>query len=99
VNQPSTLHNTLFGLGKNLTMNREEVEEDSSEDEGTEALATKGTEAFEDRGTEAFVKEGTNALQIKVQSAAEADQGREGSVERFLQKLMKLKFEMLHNKC
>jgi len=35
VNQPNTANNTLFGLGKTLTMNREEVEEDPSEDEGT----------------------------------------------------------------
>lgn len=35
VNQPSTMHNTRFGLGKTLTMNMEEVGEDSSEDEVT----------------------------------------------------------------
>jgi len=97
VNQPYTTNNTRFGLRKTLTMNKEDVEEDPSEDEGTET--------FEDRGTKAFVEEGTDALQGKVQSTTQADQGREGSFECFLQKLMKIKFEMptqemlKHNPC
>jgi len=41
-----------------LNLNRDEVEEDPSEDEGTED--------FEDNGTEAFVEEGTDTLQRKV---------------------------------
>ena len=45
-----TIHNTHFGLGKTLTMNRYLVEEDPSEDEGTEAVTTNGTEALEYRG-------------------------------------------------
>jgi hypothetical protein len=104
VNQPNT-NNTRFGLGKILTMNKDEVEEDPSEDEGTEAFATEGTEAFEDKGTEAFVEKGTDALQRKVQSAAQADQGQEGNFEHFMQKLIKIKFEMptqemlKHNPC
>jgi hypothetical protein len=65
-------------------MNRDGVEEDPSEDEGTEAFATKGTEAFEDKGTEALLEKGTNALQRKVQSAAQANPGREGCFKRFL---------------
>jgi len=32
-------------------MNRDEVGEDPSEDEGTEIFATEGTEAFEDKST------------------------------------------------
>jgi len=34
VNQPNTTNNTRFGLRKTLTMNRDEVEEDPSKDEG-----------------------------------------------------------------
>jgi len=57
-NQRNTINNTRFGLGKTLNLNRDEVEEDPSEDEGTED--------FEDNGTEAFVEEGTDTLQRKV---------------------------------
>ena len=105
MNQPNTRNNTHFGLGKTLTMNKDEVEEDPSEDEGTEAFTIEGTKAFEDKGTEAFVEEGTDALQRKVQFAAHIDQGRKGSFERISQKLMKIKFEMptqeilKHNPC
>ena len=45
-----------------LTMNRDEVEDDPSEDKGTEAFSTEGNEAFEDKSSEAFVVEGTDAL-------------------------------------
>lgn len=58
-------------------MNKDEVEEDPIEDEGTEAFTTEGTEAL--------VEEGIDDLQRKVQSAAWADQGLEGSFECFLQ--------------
>lgn len=64
-------------------MNREEVEEDPSEDEGTEAFKTEGNEAFEVKGTEAFEEEGTDALQRKIHSASQDDQGQEGNFERF----------------
>lgn len=50
VNQPGATNNTRYGIGKTLTMNRDEVEEDLSEDEGTEAFSTEDTEAFEDKG-------------------------------------------------
>ncbi|XP_039682955.1 ABC transporter G family member 35 [Medicago truncatula] len=66
-------------LGKTLTMNRDEVEEDPSEDEGTEAFATEGTEAFEVKSIEAFEEEGTDALQRKVHSTTRVDQGQDGS--------------------
>jgi len=97
VNHPNTINNTHFRLGKTLIMNRDEVEKDPSEDKGIEAFATEGTEAF--------VEEGIDALHKKVQSAAREDQGVEGSFESFLQKLMKVKFEMpthemlKHNPC
>lgn len=94
VNQPIIANNTCFGRGKTLTMNKDEVEEDPSEDKGTEAFATEGTEAFEFKGTEAFEEDGIDALQRKVQSIAKLDQGQEGSFEHFLQKLMKIKIEM-----
>jgi hypothetical protein len=84
VNQLSSANNTQSGIGKTLAMNKNEVEEDPSEDEGTEAFATKGTKAFEDKGTEALLEKGTNALQRKVQSAAQANPGREGCFKRFL---------------
>jgi hypothetical protein len=95
----------LLWAWKHFNQNKEEVEEDPSEDEGTEAFTTDGTEAFEERGTRAFVEEGTDALQRKVQSAAQADQGQEGNFEHFMQKLIKIKFEMptqemvKHNPC
>lgn len=57
-------------------MNRDEVEEDLSEDEGTEAFSTEDTEAFEDKGIEAFEEEGTDALLGKVNSATRIDQGQ-----------------------
>jgi len=63
VNQSNTTNNTRFGLGKTLTMNRDEVEEDPSEDEGNESFATDGTEAFEVKDTEAFEEESIDALQ------------------------------------
>lgn len=62
MNQSNTIHNTRFGLGKTLIMNKDEVEEDPIEDEGTEAFTTEGTEAL--------VEEGIDDLQRKVQSAA-----------------------------
>ena len=49
MNPPNTTNNTHLGFGKTLTMNRDEVEEDPREYEGTEA--------FEDKGIEAFVEE------------------------------------------
>jgi hypothetical protein len=94
VNQPITANNTRFGRGKTLTMNRDEVEDDPSEDKGIEAFATEGTEAFKFKGTEAFEEDGIDALRRKVQSPAKVDQGQEGSFEHFLQKLMKIKIEM-----
>jgi len=62
VNQPNTTNHTRNGLGMTLTMNRDEVEDDPSEDKGTEAFSTEGNEAFEDKSSEAFVVEGTDAL-------------------------------------
>lgn len=67
-------------------MNWDEVEEDPSEDEGTEAFSTEGTEAFEEEGTDVFLG--------KVKSKTRADQGQDGSFEQFLQKLIRLKVEM-----
>jgi len=66
MNQPNRANNTHFGLGKTLTVNRDEVEEDPSKDEGTEAFATESTKAFEDKATEAFVEESIDALYRKV---------------------------------
>ncbi|AES78144.1 hypothetical protein MTR_7g025100 [Medicago truncatula] len=63
-----------------------EVEEDPSEDEGTEAFSTEGTEAFEEEGTDVFLG--------KVKSKTRADQGQDGSFEQFLQKLIRLKVEI-----
>jgi len=39
-------------------MHRDEVEEDPSEDEGTEAFTTEGTKAFEVKCTKAFEEMG-----------------------------------------
>jgi len=100
VNQLNTTNHTRYGLRKTLSINKDEVEEDPIEDEGTETFSTEGTEAFEDNGNEAFVEESTDALERKVKSAARADQGLEGSFERFVQELVKIKFEMCqHKKC
>jgi len=38
VNQPEEARNTQHGIGRTLTMNKDEVEEDPSEDESTKAF-------------------------------------------------------------
>jgi len=53
-------------------------------------VKTKVLKLSKTNGTEAFVKEGTDALQRKVQSTTQADEGQEGSFECFLQNLMKI---------
>jgi len=78
VNQPNTSNNTRFGRGNTLNMNRDEVEVDPSEDEGTRAFITESNKAFKDKGTEACVEESINSLQRKVQSTTQEDQGQDG---------------------
>ena len=95
MNQPDTPNITRYGTGKNLAMNKDEVEEDPSEDEDTEVFTTKGTEAFKVKGTKAFEEEGIDALLGKVNFTTRADEGQRGNFEQFLQNLMGLKVEML----
>jgi len=80
--QPGATLNTRYGIGKNLTMNRDEVEEDPSEDESTDTFESKGTEAFEKEGIESFPSE--------VNYEAKTYQGQGFSFEHFLQKLTRL---------
>jgi len=94
MNQLDAANNTRYGIGKTLTMSRDEVKEDPSEDEGTEYFTTEGTEAFKVNGIEAFEEEGTDAFIRTAKSTARADQGQGGSFQKFLQKLMRLKVEM-----
>jgi len=56
--QPGETLNTRYVIGKTMTMNKDEVKEDPSEDEIIDAFKSKGIKAFEVKGTEAFEEEG-----------------------------------------
>jgi len=86
LNQPDAANNTRYGIGKALTMNKDEVEEDPSEEEGIEVFEVKGTGALEEDGIDALLE--------KVNSTALSYQGQGGNFEQFLQKLMRLKVDM-----
>jgi len=63
--QPAATLNTRYGIGKTLTMNKDEVEETPSEEESTDAFKSEGTKAFEVKGTEALRKKVLRPSSVK----------------------------------